>query len=921
MGLLTRIAKRIVDWLEIGDSATEERPPVPTPSLRQEKVIPFTLDEEQKTQLEHFDNYVANMPLHYIGSKEKSVVKQRWAALYRATNSKHIARTYELYDQIRQFLGNYQHLDDLIASSNKEFIRNEIHRCEALLSDIDGKSLDEQQRTVVVTDDDRNLAIAGAGCGKTLTIAAKVKYLCDMKDVAPEDILLIAFTRKSAQEMTERIHGKLGLPVQATTFHKLGLDIIAKAEGKRPDVLDDLQEFVSDYFEKEIVNDQKTAQRLLTFFAYYIHTPADMDNFTSLGAAYAYEKAADMETLRSRYAQAQYVKTAASERGAERQTLKNERVKSLEEVQIANFLFLHGVNYEYERQYPFETGDEQHRSYHPDFYLPDYDIYIEHFGVNRDGKLPWLSPIEEKKYIEGMVWKRSVHKEHGTTLLETYSYLSSEGTLLTTLKELLLKNGVVFHQPDFMDIFNSVYETQSNKYFSEFIKLCCSFITLYKAGGYREEDMKVSRVIGLGWQQNTDVQRTKLFLSIVMVVLKRHNEHLQEKHAIDFADMINKATGYVNSGREIHPYRWVIVDEYQDISMSRYRLVNAILSKTGAKLLCVGDDWQSIYRFAGSDIALFISFEHFFGPSAIMRIEKTYRNSQQLIDAAGEFIERSPGQIRKSLRSPKSLNYPIAFMYYSESPESRLKLAMDKIIKEFGAESSILLLGRTGFDKKIAIDSGLFREKKEDTLEYVDSPDTPVTFLTVHRSKGLEADNVILLNFENSTLGFPNKIADDPVLSLVLVQGEEYPYAEERRLLYVALTRTRNRVFVLTNRERPSEFASDFKASRSVFFLNRETTEDGEKKVLCPRCKTGWLIAHRFENGKKPFVGCSNYPQCDYTLSYMSVLTDPVICPSCGGFLIKRRGKTGVFWGCANYPLCSYTKSTEESPGEGRVGF
>ena len=135
------------------------------------------------------------------------------------------------------------------------------------------------------------------------------------------------------------------------------------------------------------------------------------------------------------------------------------------------------------------------------------------------------------------------------------------------------------------------------------------------------------------------------------------------------------------------------------------------------------------------------------------------------------------------------------------------------------------------------------------------------------------------------------------------------------------MTRTRNRVFVLTNRERPSEFASDFKASRSVFFLNRETTEDGEKKVLCPRCKTGRLIAHRFENGKKPFVGCSNYPQCDYTLSHMSVLTDPVICPSCGGFLIKRRGKTGVFWGCVNYPLCSYTKSTEESPGEGRVGF
>ena len=873
---------------------------------------PIELDDNLRKQIDAFAPHLDELSSHFVTCSEKDALRNRWAPAYEELRRLRISKRDPLYQYVTSFRNSYDSIDEIISESNAAYIRSEKLKCKDLLSDIDGKSLDEQQRTVVVTDDDRNLVAAGAGCGKTLTIAGKVKYLCDVKGVAPEDILLIAFTRKSAEELSERIARKLALPVQATTFHKLGLDVITQATGSRPDVLDSLTDFVRDYFEKRIVRNQAEVKRLIEYFAYYLKVPADLSRFDSLGEAYDYEKGSDFETLRSKYEQAQYVAEVDRNRRSARRTLRDEQVKSLDEVQIANFLFLHGVNYEYERLYPFKGEDAQRKAYRPDFYLPDYDIYLEHFGIDRNEKLPWLSPIEEAKYIEDMRWKRDFHRANGTVLLETYSYLSSEGTLLTTLESMLLAHGVTFHEPDFANIFEVLYEKASDRYLKEFISLCCTFIILFKSGGHHEDDLPSLTRRGPLLQSRFHKERTALFLQIVEPILMSYNSYLREQNAIDFADMINDAARRVEEGHQVHPYKWVIVDEYQDISIARYRLVHAILEQTGAKLLCVGDDWQSIYRFAGSDISLFTRFEQFFGRASFMRIEQTYRNSQELIDVAGEFITKNPAQLKKRLRSPKNINYPITFLCYGNNAAGMLRKAMDKIIQDFGTASSILLLGRTNNDREIALETGLFSVSGEDSLTYLTSPDTPVSFLTVHRAKGLEADNVVLLNFENSTLGFPNKISDDPILELVLTEGDSFPYAEERRLLYVALTRTRNRVFVLVKKERPSEFFREFSESKSVFVLNPDVQADADSPVLCPRCKTGRLVLRTNENNRHGFVGCSNYPQCDFAVNDTSILQNPRYCPQCGGFLIKRRGKWGPFYGCTNYPVCSFTEKSEQ---------
>ena len=209
---------------------------------------------------------------------------------------------------------------------------------------------------------------------------------------------------------------------------------------------------------------------------------------------------------------------------------------------------------------------------------------------------------------------------------------------------------------------------------------------------------------------------------------------------------------------------------------SKANLLKAIVEKSQAKLFCVGDDWQAIYRFAGSDISLFTDFEKYFGYTKILKIEKTYRNSQNLIDEASHFVLQNPLQLKKDLRSDKNLDYPLVFWGYDEDPCKTLQFAVNKIISEFGVNSSILILGRTNYEKEILKKSGLFKiytNNRKECIEYIPAPEVQIDFLSVHKSKGLEADNVILLNFKNDKLGFPNQIADDKVLNLVLTNAEK----------------------------------------------------------------------------------------------------------------------------------------------------
>ena len=314
--------------------------------VRKAKKDAAFIQENEAEILGKLNSYKAEyqaMESAYIDHRTELCFADQWKSVYDELSVLAVPKKSDLYSQISAFIQDYRNLHGKVTESNRTFIENEKVRCDALLSDIDGKSLDDQQRTVVVSDEDHSLVLAGAGSGKTLTIAGKVKYLCEERKIKPEEILLIAFTKKSAEEMTERIAKKLGIDVEATTFHKLGLDIIKAARNYRPDINEGLDSFVSNYFENEIINQPQIIRCLLEYFAYYLNIPTDLNDCTSLGDVYEHEKSMDFETIQSKYDRATYAAEESAKRKIEKQTLGGEYVKSLEEVTIANFFFLNGI--------------------------------------------------------------------------------------------------------------------------------------------------------------------------------------------------------------------------------------------------------------------------------------------------------------------------------------------------------------------------------------------------------------------------------------------------------------------------------------------------------------------------------------------------------------------------------------------------
>ena len=819
-------------------------------------------------------------------------------------------------DEIAEFVEH--HTDASIRESrNEEFKSAELAACDAMLSDIDGKSLDIQQRDAVVTDEYSNLVIAGAGSGKTLTVVGKIKYLVERRGVRPEEILVTSFTRKSVNELAERID-KAGIDeVSCKTFHKIGLEQLGKVGIANEN---ELKGCVTGYLREGIHAHPDQMGAYIEFYGCYKHLPKDYSEYGKDGERMEELKATDLTTLKGQLAAAD---------GA-LDTFQGERVKSLEELMIANFLFLHGVSYEYERVYPGEY-DDFGRAYQPDFYLPDYDLYLEHFGVNEQGRCPWIeTPIEEQKYIDGMKWKRDVHARNGTRLIESYSYWNKDHDLLNKLRALLEENGVALVEDERMlaEIYGRL--SQDDRYLRSVSSLVTTFLSLAKANNLSMAevgDRGREAYAGNGYMWH----RFELFMAFAEPVMEIYQQTLADKGQVDFDDMINMAAGKIAREGIPESYSHIIVDEYQDISKSRFGLIKAIRDACGARLMCVGDDWQSIYRFAGSDVSLFTAFGDYVGHHETMKIERTYRNSQELVDIASAFVERNPAQIHKEMRSEKHKSMPMV-MNMKPDMARGLESALDAILAQAGYSGRILVLGRHNFDIETAYPDFKGRDSYEGgrvslkrdrntgdvRMRYRGYGD--IVFMSVHRAKGLEADDVVVLNLTNGMYGFPNRVEDDPILQILLGRADGFDFAEERRLFYVAITRTKNTTYLVSGSMEqgggPSPFVEELKASGSDHIGIAQRKGEGLwHPALCPRCGTGRLVVRTNSQTGKSFLGCTNYPFCDRSYSQTEIIEDKLKCPSCGGWMVRRRREEdgNPFFGCSNYPDCRATIDADES--------
>ena len=337
-----------------------------------------------------------------------------------------------------------------------------------------------------------------------------------------------------------------------------------------------------------------------------------------------------------------------------------------------------------------------------------------------------------------------------------------------------------------------------------FEKLISSFIHLFKCRGYDINSftifLKKSRINIFKYSHY------KAFLIIVLNIYLEYNTYLEENNEIDFDDMIIKAINVVRDKGIDKNYKYIIIDEYQDTSFIRFSLVREIINKTNAKLMVVGDDFQSIYRFTGCDLDLFLNFKKYFKDARVMKIQNTYRNSQELIKIAGDFVMKNNKQIKKKLKSSKRIKNPIRLVYYKNIKIEFRKL-LDKLYRE--NKNNILILGRNNNDIYMILDKRYFK-LDNDKLLYLENKDMNIRYLTVHKSKGLEEENIIIINLENKILGFPNQIEDEKVLDFVSLK-EKYLYAEERRLFYVALTRTKNIAYLMVPFKNRSVFIDEIK--------------------------------------------------------------------------------------------------------------
>ncbi len=809
-------------------------------------------------------------------------------------------------DRLDKLISISQWQAQCISDIQAAYVAEQLNCFQDFFDRVESNPLTQKQREACVIDDDNNLLLAGAGTGKTSVMVGRTGYLLASKQAVAGDVLLLAYGKNAAVEMDQRIKLKLDNDqIKASTFHSLGMRIISEVEGVKPS----LAPWVNDDKAKEkwVHNTLETLllaadyrHKILEYFSKYYYVEKHDYEFESRGDYLDYLSANDIRSL------------------------KGDLVKSFGELYIANWLFGMGIEYQYEARYQHKVSSLDFRQYEPDFYLPEYGIYIEYYGIDEQGNTaPY---INREEYQLSMQWKRSIHQQHDTTLLELFYYQHRDGQLLALLEKKLASldvKSVPLPDEAMLATLNELGRV------TELAKLFSQLIGLYKSACLTEQGL--DNVIA----NSADAKQTKKAFALLEPVLAQYQQWLVENDYIDFEDMITKALAYIEQGKFSSPWRYIMVDEFQDISEPRARLVRALRdSNTRSSLFCVGDDWQAIYRFSGADVGLTTGFANYFGPTTTSVLDKTFRFNNSIGDIASEFVTKNPVQLTKTITSLVKVTHPAVSILRAKEDTNietgPVKRALVAIAERVQTSATVYLLARFWFH--------LPEQEDERKLKAM-FPNLRIKSLSIHAAKGKEADYVVLMGMTKGKHGFPSVKVTPPLLDALLPTVEDFDFAEERRLFYVALTRARERVYVIADHNGCSEFVTELMDKEydveldefDVSFVQRLMSD-----IKCMRCNTGALVERLSKFGV--FYGCSNYPRCKHAekgcshcdslmtreqRSGFKVCLDEAcdniipLCDICGAEMALRNGSRGEFWGCRNYrgketPSCNNTKQQHQ---------
>ncbi len=732
-------------------------------------------------------------------------------------------------------------LSSHVASLNEAHLKRELIECKDFFDKIEKSPLTVEQAKSVVCFDNRVLVVASAGSGKTSTMVAKAGYALHRNVVPPERILLLAFNKEAAKELQVRVDERLSPlgftseGIVARTFHKFGLDVIGHATGKKPSLAGWLEGGRDLEHLSTLIDGLKDSNPFFRtrWDLFRVVLSRDLPKFGK-----EFDGAEDRDRNTKKYGF---------------RTLRDEVVKSHGERMIADWLFYNGVDYQYEPDYVHQTADAAHRQYQPDFFYPGINLYHEHFALDANGQ----PPAEFKDYMQGIEWKRSLHKRHRTALIETTSAQLRTGAAFQILEKELTARGIALDP-------NPDRETTGRKAIEheELVRLFRTFLTHAKSNDLTDADLRKRLKDS---NAGSFIYRHEMFLDLFEDIRNAWEKSLRASGSIDFEDMLNIAADHLESGRWESPYTLVMVDEFQDASRARARLTRALVSKPNRFLFAVGDDWQSINRFAGADLSVMTGFEEWFGKSVTLKLERTFRCPQSICDVSSKFVLKNPVQLPKVVRSSQPEHAP-SVQGFQVDHDGKLqtaisiwmanlcsKVASGGVAPGKNGKLSVFVLGRYNRDVQLIPED--WQAKFGRYLE--------VKFSSVHGSKGLEADYVILPRVVNTRSSFPSMQTDDPVLQLAMPSGDSFQFSEERRLFYVALTRARRSVVLFTVDGNISPFVVELMKDTNLELERIDGEKTKTRMCPAPDCKTGVLVKRKGPYSE--FWGCNRFPKCRHS--------------------------------------------------------
>ncbi|MDO9035511.1 MAG: UvrD-helicase domain-containing protein [Methanoregula sp.] len=678
--------------------------------------------------------------------------------------------------------------------------------------------LDSNQKNAVIVDDKHNLVIAGAGSGKTETLITRIAYLISRKPdtIRPERILALAFQKKAALDMSHRLQERFGFDVKIKTFHALGKEILESSSLNPPQLMFNGENSDSQYrqYISKIFNEMKSTpelqKNLLNYLVYFgdnFHIKEDMD-FSKKEEYFRY-----MQNL-------SYT------------ALNGIKVKSEAERTILNYLLTHTINqreirgiYESPATWMnYLDSQGKVRDPKPDFFLPDFDIYIEHWAVDKNGKVPsWFNgPEATKKYVDSMNRKRAgFSRQKKNSLIETYHWEFQNPAFLKKFQEKLIET-LMKKYPDGKfsiqelspeEIINKVWK-DCKQSVNDLSKNAAQFILIAKTYHLTPDDIK-KRLSTESW-----TRKQHAFATIALKLYERYETDLRIRNCIDFFDMINLAVLELQTKKNLYrnAFDHILIDEYQDISTQRYDLIKELMKKNeGCKLFCVGDDWQSIMGFSGANLDLFVNFEKYFDHPARTDLTINYRNCASIVDLGAAIIRFNGNtQISKEsfahnpakrqVRVYSSTRNSWDWRAYQEHIVAHcVDCVADYLSRGYKPEDIIILARITNpvGIKGVLLESA--RTKKVPISVETNNPHR-VHFMSVHQSKGLQSRVVIILDVVKGLYGLPCE-KEDPDIYEPAIKGPARKHEEEeRRIFYVAATRAKEDLIMYTQKSAISDF-------------------------------------------------------------------------------------------------------------------